>query len=236
MDRARQIAAVVAQYSTQVQHDQLVFPDLARRRTRMRQRGAWPGSHDRFKGFSGRSFPAHPVANLRSDFKFGDSRPNQANGLFHDLGAQSRGVPDSVNFKGVFDGAEAFDQAINGNPFYGLPPAAFLSAFQPAKVSREGATATLWRFLFRRCSPTASRSEPLWIRARIPRVSSLAWTVNLPSVNSVADVASTSSAPESPKIRKVIDIGQVRFEQRADAGVHPASAEEALDGLLCWSA
>src|SRR5579872_2848237 len=37
-NRARQVTAVAAQYSTQVEDDQLVFPNLARGWTRMRQR------------------------------------------------------------------------------------------------------------------------------------------------------------------------------------------------------
>jgi hypothetical protein len=43
---ARKVAAVAAQYSTEVQHDQLVFPDSARRGTRMWQRRARSGSYN----------------------------------------------------------------------------------------------------------------------------------------------------------------------------------------------
>src|ERR1700739_1786031 len=41
MHGSRHVAAIVAEYSTQVQHDQLIFPQLLSRRTGMRKRTAW---------------------------------------------------------------------------------------------------------------------------------------------------------------------------------------------------
>src|SRR5438046_470935 len=52
---ARYVAAIVAEYSTQVQHDQLIFPQSFGRRTRMRQCGSLSERDDRFKGRPRRS-------------------------------------------------------------------------------------------------------------------------------------------------------------------------------------
>src|ERR1700740_3420889 len=41
MHGTRHVAAIVAEYSTQVQHDQLIFPQLLSRRTGMGKRTPW---------------------------------------------------------------------------------------------------------------------------------------------------------------------------------------------------
>src|SRR5580693_6320956 len=114
---ARQVAAVAAQYSTQVQYDQLVFPDSARRGTRMRQRRARSRSHNGFKGLPGSAFSAHPVADLCGDVKFRDTGTDQTNRFLHDLGTETRRIPDSIDLRGILNRAETFDYAVDGNPF-----------------------------------------------------------------------------------------------------------------------
>src|SRR5579864_8282489 len=114
--RTRQIAAVAAEYSTQVQYDQLVFPNSARRRTRMRQCRAWSAGHNGLERFPGSALPAHPVADLGSDVKFGDTGADQANRFLHHLGAQSCRIPNAIDLRGVLNGTQVFDKAVNGNP------------------------------------------------------------------------------------------------------------------------
>ena len=103
-----------------------------------------------------------------------------------------------------------------------LVPAAFLQ-YLPARQSqprgrnrdlRAGACA------FAGARPRLPGAGPCGCVTRIPRVSSLAWIVNLPSVNSVADGGfNQQSAAESPgKSAQVIDVGQVSFQQRVGAG------------------
>src|SRR5271169_6417080 len=103
---ARKVAAVAAQYSTQVQYDQLVFPDSARGRTRMWQRRARSRSHDGLEGLSGCALSAHPVSNLGSDVKFGDTGTDQPNCFLHNMGTQAGRVPDAFNLSGILNGAE----------------------------------------------------------------------------------------------------------------------------------
>jgi hypothetical protein len=62
--RARQVTAVVAEYSTQVQHDQFVFLQSLFGRPRVRQSGTRTGSDDRLERRTARAFAAQTVINL----------------------------------------------------------------------------------------------------------------------------------------------------------------------------
>ena len=71
IDRARQVTAVVAEYSTQVEDDQLVFLQALLGGLGMRQRGARPGGHDGLEGGRRCALAAHAVVDLGGQIQFG---------------------------------------------------------------------------------------------------------------------------------------------------------------------
>src|SRR5256885_16290684 len=70
---AGNVAAIVAEYSTQVQDDQLIFPQSFGRGARVRQGGSLPKCNNRFKGWSGRAFFSHLIFDLCSHLEFPNS-------------------------------------------------------------------------------------------------------------------------------------------------------------------
>ena len=99
MHSATEVAAVVAEYSTEVQHDQLVFPDSARRRTRMRQRRPRACRNNGLERLRRSPFSAHSVDDLSGDIKFGDSGPDQTDRFVHDFRSQAGSVSHPVDFE-----------------------------------------------------------------------------------------------------------------------------------------
>src|SRR5258708_19469666 len=75
MHGTRHVAAIVAEYSTQVQHDQLIFPQLLSRRPSMRHRTPAPRSHNRFKGTPSGPVPFHLILHLLSPLPLPPSPP-----------------------------------------------------------------------------------------------------------------------------------------------------------------
>src|SRR5215472_18110223 len=71
-NRARYVAAIVAEYNTQVEHHQLIFPQLFARGTCMRQCGTLSKGSNRLKGRTRGSPPAHLILNFGRDFSFAD--------------------------------------------------------------------------------------------------------------------------------------------------------------------
>jgi hypothetical protein len=67
-DCARQITAIVAEYSTQVQDDQFVFLQLLFSRPRMRQSGTRPGSDDGLERGAAGALAAQTIVDLGSNF------------------------------------------------------------------------------------------------------------------------------------------------------------------------
>src|ERR1700687_5904618 len=118
---ARKIATIAAQYSTQVQHDQLISPDLADRGTRMGQRRTGSCGHDGLEGLPGCTLAAHPKTDLGRKIKFGHPGSHQAYCLLHDLGADSGRIPNSFDFRAIFDRAESVHKTVDGQPANALP-------------------------------------------------------------------------------------------------------------------
>src|SRR5260370_42520115 len=69
---AGNVAAIVAEYSTQVQHDQFIFPQSLGRGACMRVGGALSKSHDALEGPPGSSALPPLVLNLRGDLQSPD--------------------------------------------------------------------------------------------------------------------------------------------------------------------
>src|SRR5438132_7588733 len=96
--RAGNVAAIVAEYSTQVQHDQLIFPQSFGRGARVRQGGSFSKCNNRFKGRSRRAFFSHLIFDLCSHLKFPNSWFQQTNRLFDHLTRQD-GRPSHLDRK-----------------------------------------------------------------------------------------------------------------------------------------
>src|ERR1700676_3487946 len=116
-----EVATIAAQYSTEVQHDQLISPDLAGRWTRVRQRGAGSRCHNRFEGLPGGSLAPHSVTDLGGQVEFGHTGPHEAHCLFHDLRSEFGSVPNPVNFSGILNGAQSIDRAVGSYPTHAFP-------------------------------------------------------------------------------------------------------------------
>src|ERR1700682_1454196 len=82
-DRAGDVAAIVAEYNTQVQDHQLIFPQSFGSRATMGKSPASAKRHDALEGGSGGALLSHPVFDLGSDFKFPDSRLEQSDRFFY---------------------------------------------------------------------------------------------------------------------------------------------------------
>src|SRR5260370_38003007 len=117
---AREITTIAAQYSTQVQHDQLISPDLAHGGACMGQRRTRPRGHDGLERLAGSPFPAQPVADLGSEVKFSHTGADESYRLLHDLRTNSGCIPNSVNFRRVLYRAKLIHQTINGSPTHAL--------------------------------------------------------------------------------------------------------------------
>src|ERR1700730_9587271 len=84
-DSARNIAAIVAEYSTQVQHDQFIFPQSPSGRPRVRVGGALSKGHDGFEGRLGGPALPHLVLNFRGDLQLAYARLEQLENGSHNL-------------------------------------------------------------------------------------------------------------------------------------------------------
>src|SRR5258708_4672841 len=75
------VAAIVAEYNTQVQHDQLIFPQSLGRGEGMRQGGSLSERNDRVKGRSRRASLSHLVFDLSCYLDFPNSGVQQTAGV-----------------------------------------------------------------------------------------------------------------------------------------------------------
>src|SRR6266700_5586606 len=87
-NRARNVAAIVAEYNTQVEHHQLIFPQSLGRRAGMRQSGPIPECNNRLKGRTGGPSFAHLIFDLGSDVSLADARLQQAYRELYNLSCQ----------------------------------------------------------------------------------------------------------------------------------------------------
>ena len=116
-DRARQITAVVAEYSTQVQDHQFVFLQSFFSRPRMRQSGTRPGGDDGLERGAARSFVAQTIVDLGSDFQFRYTWPDEIGGLGNDLGSEPGRTAHHIEFLRAFYFTDAFDEFGGRFPF-----------------------------------------------------------------------------------------------------------------------
>ena len=75
--RTRHIAAIVAEYNTQVQHDQLIFPQALGGGSRMRQRGSASPKRRSFRRRGHWRPLPHLILDLSADLRLADARPDQ---------------------------------------------------------------------------------------------------------------------------------------------------------------
>src|SRR6266851_4033262 len=108
------VAAIVAEYNTQVQHDQLIFPQSFGRGPRMRQGGSLSEGNDRFKCRSRRA-----------------SLSQQTDRQLHDLTRQDGRPSHLGEFRRVLAHPEALDIAQSRNPAH-LRTRAFAKTLQLA--------------------------------------------------------------------------------------------------------
>src|SRR5271156_4527900 len=86
------VATVVAQYSTLVKDDQLVFPEELGRRASVRPGGARAGGDDSFKGRAAGALQLHPAFDIGGYGQLGDAGPDVTNGGGPDLADESGGL------------------------------------------------------------------------------------------------------------------------------------------------
>src|SRR5690348_8153695 len=115
-DRARQITAIVAEYSTQVQHDQFVFLQSFFGWTRMRQSGARPRSHDSVERRSACAFAAQTVVDLSGNVQFRYTWTNKIRSLRNDLGSEPSGTAHQVEFLHGLHFTDAFHEPVSRFP------------------------------------------------------------------------------------------------------------------------
>src|SRR5262245_44037666 len=92
VNRASYVTAIVAEYSTQVQHHQFIFVQSLSRRSRMRISGAFPEGNYGFKGRTGCSAAPHLILNLGADFYFTNPGLKQLYGALEHFSRQSRSL------------------------------------------------------------------------------------------------------------------------------------------------
>jgi hypothetical protein len=102
----------VLEYSTQVEDDQLVFPQAAACGARMRQGGALAEGHDGLKCRAAGPCAPHAELKLRCQLKFADAGLDKGQNLFEDSASQKRRTFHQGNFSGVFYRAKALNQTV----------------------------------------------------------------------------------------------------------------------------
>src|SRR5579884_3083923 len=108
-NRARNVTAVVAEYSTQVQHHQFVFPQAFFGRLRMGQRRTRAGGHDSVKRRCARAFAPQSVVDLRSNIHFRNSGADEIRRFRHDFGSNPRRLAHHIEFLSAFYFSNALD-------------------------------------------------------------------------------------------------------------------------------
>src|SRR6266849_2678641 len=88
----RDIAAIMAEYSTQVQHHQFIFPQSFSGRSRMRIGRALAEGYDRLERRTGGASPAHLVFNFRAHIDFGDTRFQELQCAAKNFACEVRGL------------------------------------------------------------------------------------------------------------------------------------------------
>src|SRR6266852_5795853 len=88
----RDIAAIMAEYSTQVQHHQFIFPQSFSGRPRMRIGGALAEGYDGLERRTGGASPAHLVFNLRAHLDLRDPRLQELQCAGKDVAGEVRGL------------------------------------------------------------------------------------------------------------------------------------------------
>src|SRR5690348_851627 len=116
-DRARQITAVVAEYSTQVQHDQFVFLQPLFRRPRMWQSRTRSRGNNRVERRTARAFAAQTVIDFGRHFQLCYAWSDEIRRLSDDLGSKRGGAAHHVEFLGSFYFANVFDEIGGRFPF-----------------------------------------------------------------------------------------------------------------------
>jgi len=115
---AGNVAAIVAEYNTQVQHDQLIFPQSLGRGASMRKRGPFSKSDDSFERRAGRSPLSHLVFDLGAYFKFSNAGFQHANRVLDHIVRQNSRSAHLRQFWSILAHPQAFDPARRRNPAY----------------------------------------------------------------------------------------------------------------------
>src|SRR5881227_2508677 len=120
-NRAGNVAAIVAEYNTQVQHDQLIFPQSLASRPGVRQGRPVPKGNNGFKRRPRGSALAHLVFDLCHDLPFAHAGLQQADRKFHDLPCQDGRLAHLGQFSRVFAHSKPFHHARHGHPLPSAP-------------------------------------------------------------------------------------------------------------------
>src|SRR5882724_321385 len=115
-DRTGDVAAIMAEYNTQVQDHQLIFPQSFGGGTCMRQGSASTESHDGLEGWSRGALLSHPVFDFGTHFKFPDSRLQEPDRLLYYVTCQNGRLSHLGKFRCIFAHSEAFHQGWGLNP------------------------------------------------------------------------------------------------------------------------
>src|SRR5437879_9569083 len=116
-NRARQITAVVAEYSTQVQDHQFVFLQPLFRRPSVWQSGTRSRGDNGLERRTARAFAAHTVINFRRHFQFCYTWSDEIRRLADDFGSKLSGAAHHIEFLSGFYLADALDEFRGRFPF-----------------------------------------------------------------------------------------------------------------------
>src|SRR5229473_2620775 len=114
--RAGYITAIVAEYNTQVQHDQLIFPQSFGRWTRVWKGSPFPESDDCFERGARAAELAHLVFNLCRRLQFSNSRLEETDSSLHNLYCKNGRFSHLCDFCPILAHSECLDHARNREP------------------------------------------------------------------------------------------------------------------------
>src|SRR5579864_3264389 len=119
-DSARNVATIVAEYSTQVQHDQFIFPQAPCGGPCVRVGGPLAKRHDGLKGRAGGPALPHLVFNLRGDLHLANAGLEQLEDAGDHLRSQDSSFAHLRDFLRLFARPQTFHQPAGGDPLNSL--------------------------------------------------------------------------------------------------------------------
>ena len=109
-DGTCQVAAIVVEYSTQVEDDQFIFPEYFGTGPGVRQSRSAARSNNGVKRRAARALPPHSVLDLSDQLKLTNTRSNEGQDLFKGRQSKLSRLAHSSDFVTALDLAQLFDK------------------------------------------------------------------------------------------------------------------------------